>query len=267
MRWCSLSKFLFQVGHSSEFLLPPPDPLPSLILHDLSHISTNASDIFKALSALDPTKTPGLKNISPCFLKLCAIYRHHVDPHNPLVNYTCIQSHACIGFQMIGKYTILFLFQFAREVVAQMLKLQNNISSLFSIKSLTINHVYQDHRLHQTHPFQQSVWFFAKLLMSVQLLSAFFNCNWVNIVQGPFGHCFLWLRKAFDTISHPELLCMQTFVPFHNSTSVYYFSFKAYISGRSHLVSVEGCSLDLLPVCSCVPQGSVLGSFTVSDIC
>ena len=63
---------------------------------------------------------------------------------------------------------------------------------------------------------------------------------------------YIDFKKVFDTIPHPELLYKLWMI---GITGPLWLWFKAYLTGRTHFVSVEGCLSDPLPV----PQGSVLG--------
>ena len=67
---------------------------------------------------------------------------------------------------------------------------------------------------------------------------------------------FVDFRKEFDTIPHLELLFK---LWSHGITGPLWHWFKAYLSNRLHYVSVEGCSSNVLPVKSSVPQSTVLG--------
>ena len=69
---------------------------------------------------------------------------------------------------------------------------------------------------------------------------------------------YLDFRKAFDSIPHPELL-YKLWILGITGPLWFWFRFRSYLNGHSHLVNIEGSSSDLLPVRSGVPQGSVLG--------
>ena len=61
--------------------------------------------------------------------------------------------------------------------------------------------------------------------------------------------------KAFDSIPHNELLFELSLM---GITSPLWLFFKDYLSNRQHCVEIDGCRSNLLPVCSGVPQGSVV---------
>ena len=67
---------------------------------------------------------------------------------------------------------------------------------------------------------------------------------------------YLDFKKAFDSVSHQELLFKLWQM---GITGPLWSWFQCYLSGRSHYVSVDGESSLSLPVLSGVPQGSILG--------
>ena len=68
---------------------------------------------------------------------------------------------------------------------------------------------------------------------------------------------YLDLRKAFDTVSHPELLLKLSTA---GITGDLWKWFRSYLTNRSQQVSVNGSLSYFLPVSSGVPQASILGS-------
>ena len=64
-------------------------------------------------------------------------------------------------------------------------------------------------------------------------------------------------RKAFDSVSHVELLLKLWKI-------LWEIRFKAYLFDISQCVKVEGTTSDVLPVISGVPQGRILGPLNVS---
>ena len=70
------------------------------------------------------------------------------------------------------------------------------------------------------------------------------------------GVCFLDLSAAFDIVDHPLLLEKLKLYGFaENSVNL----IDSYLSGRHQTVYIEGTLSKVLPVPTCVPQGSILG--------
>lgn len=67
---------------------------------------------------------------------------------------------------------------------------------------------------------------------------------------------FVDLAKAFDTVSHPDLLDTLENIGFRG---MFHNLIKSYLTNRKHFVSIDNCDSDLRNVCYGVPQGTVLG--------
>ena len=81
----SFNSYFNSIFTIRDFVLPPSSQLliPSV---QLSFISMDLSDVYKALCLLDCSKAPRLDNISPDVLRLCA------DPLFTPVLQSCLQS-------------------------------------------------------------------------------------------------------------------------------------------------------------------------------
>ena len=66
----TFNSFLNSVFTTSDFILRM-DQLPSP-MDQLYHITIDDLDVYEALVTLDPTRAPGIDNISPYILKPCA---------------------------------------------------------------------------------------------------------------------------------------------------------------------------------------------------
>ena len=67
---------------------------------------------------------------------------------------------------------------------------------------------------------------------------------------------YLDFSKAFDSVSHPELLVKLGRLGITGSLWMW---FKEYLLNKQHLVEIDGRASSPLPVVSGVPQGSILG--------
>ena len=74
---------------------------------------------------------------------------------------------------------------------------------------------------------------------------------------------FIDLKKAFDTVNHAILLQKLAHYGIRNKALAW---FKSYLTNRKQYVSLNGCDSDIKDINCGVPQGSVLGPYTVSSL-
>ena len=231
-----------------NFILPPPDqrPTPS---NQLSHIAIDPSDVFKALASLNCTKAPGIDDISPLILKHCATSL--ALPLTHLFN-TCIQSSSLPDEWKVHKIVPIPKCSDKSDV-----KHYRPIS-LLCIVSKVLEQIIYDKIIEFVHPLfsKHQFGFLKNQSCLTQLLSSFSYIVSSLESKAPCDVIYLDFRKAFDTIPHSELLFKLWSL---GITGHLWSWFKAYLSNRTHFVSVHGCSSNSLPVQSGVPQGSVLG--------
>lgn len=242
------NSFFNSVFTVSNFVLPSPEHLPTPS-SQLSSITINSSDVFKALATLNPSKTPGIDNIHPLILKICA--NTMLTPITHLLN-TCIETCTIPSEWKIHKITPIHKGQNRSEV--------HNYRpiSLLCILSKVLETIIYNNIIPFIYPLlsKAQFGFLQNRSCVTQLLSSFAQIYEATDKGIPCDTIFLDFKKAFDTIPHHELLYkLWSF----GITGSLWSWFKAYLHGRSHLVHIEGCSSDLLPVQSGVPQGSVLG--------
>ena len=77
-----------------------------------------------------------------------------------------------------------------------------------------------------------------------------------GIIKSHVDMIFLNFKKAFDSVSHNELLVK---LWHFGITGDLWYRFKAYLTDRKQYVSINNYHSSLLPVISGVPQGSILG--------
>ena len=232
----------------SDFILPPPDqrPTPS---NQLSHIVIDPSDVFKALASLNCTKAPGIDDISPLILKHCATNLSLPLAH--LFN-TCIQTSSLPDEWKVHKIVPI-------PKCSDISDIKNyRPISLLCIVSKVLEQIIYDKIIDFIHPLlsQHQFGFLKNRSCLTQLLLSFSYIVSSLESKSPCDIIYLDFRKAFDTIPHSELLFKLWSL---GITGPLWSWFQAYLSNRSHLVSVHGCSSKSLPVRSGVPQGSVLG--------
>ena len=88
-----------------------------------------------------------------------------------------------------------------------------------------------------------------------QLLLAFSDVNVAIENKRTCSAVYVDFRKAFDSVPHNELFKLWQI----GITGPLWQWFREYLSCRQHFVSIDGCTFNLLPVLSGVPQGSILG--------
>ncbi len=89
-----------------------------------------------------------------------------------------------------------------------------------------------------------------------QLLTAFAIINEATDNKDQVDMVYLDFKKAFDTVSHNELLFKLWRI---GITGNLWSWFRDYLKGRSHYVAFDNVQSVALPVISGVPQGSILG--------
>ena len=92
---------------------------------------------------------------------------------------------------------------------------------------------------------------------TAQQLLTFLNCVHESLqAKTQSDVIYLDFGKAFDSISHNELLFKLWCLGIRGNLWCWS---KAYLSDRMQCVAINGHTSGLLPVLSCVPQGSILG--------
>ena len=213
------------------------------------HIHFVLDHILNELSLLDTSKAMGIDNISPKILKHCApaLYLpiHHLFSlslsSQRLPSEWCL--HSIIPIFKSGDRTSVKNYRPISLLCSVSLVLERLISFkiLPSISSKISSYQFGFTKNRST--VQQLLLFLSKVFESLELKSQ------TDVI-------YLDFKKAFDSVSHNELLLkLWKF----GITGGLWLWFKAYLSFRTQVVSVNKTLSNTLPVLSGVPQGSILG--------
>ena len=227
---------------------------PSLAGHphsnsSLSSINITISDVFDALSSLDPSKAMGIDCIGPKVLKNCATAL--CTPVHHLFSVSLSTGRLPNEWRT---HLIMPIFKAGDKCSV---KNYRPISLLCTISKvlecLVFNHVAAFLADHMS----VSQFGFLKGRSSQQQLLIMLNEVHAN-TRGKLCTDVVYLdfRKAFDSVSHSILLSK---IQLMGITGLLLNWFRTYLDSRSQLVSVNGQHSCLLPVTSGVPHGSILG--------
>ena len=205
--------------------------------------------MFHELTSLDPSKAAGCDKISPRLLRHCALALY--QPFHHLFSLSLHQSYLPAEWRMhritpifksgdisaVANYRPISLLCVTSKVLERLV--YKHLSD-FASKSLSPVQ-YGFRQKHST--LQQMLVFLNKVYDSIHR-----NAQ-TDIV-------YLDFKKAFDTVSHSELLYkLWSF----GITGNLWRWIKAYLTNRLQCVSINSCVSSPLPVISGVPQGSILG--------
>lgn len=244
------NSFFHSVFTGSSFSLPSMSSLqlpPSCICT----ISLSASEVFDALSSLDPTKSSGCDGIGPKLIKHCALALyvplHHL--YSVSLSKQCIPNEwKCHSITPIYKsgdksnvmnYRPISLLCIVSKVLEHLV--YNKVST-FIINNNILCH--QQFGFRQHHSTTQQL-----LIFLSNVHRALNNCHQCDVI-------YLDLKKAFDSVPHQELLLKLWKAGVVGSLWRW---FREYLSNRYQNVCINSSNSPMLPVISGVPQGSILG--------
>ena len=242
------NKYFYSIFTLSSFELPPLDSLPTLSL-TLSDISISTSEVFESLVSLDPTKAMGIDCLGPRILKECA----HIL-FQPLHHLFCLSlsSHSIPEEWRIHQITPIHKSG-DRSLVSN----YRPISLLCSISKVLERIIYNHVLGFISCSISPSQFGFLRNRSTAQQLLTFLNCVHESLLAKTQSDViYLDFRKAFDSVSHNELLFKLWCLGIRGNLWCW---FKAYLSDRMQCVAINGHTSGLLPVLSGVPQGSILG--------
>ena len=244
----SFNTFFHSTFTRSDFDLPRIEDLPTPS-SQLSSISIDSSDIFKALSKLNPGKAMGCDGLSPKVLKSCAMSL--AEPVTALFGKSLLSS--------------TFPAEWKTHLITPIPK-SGDLSSVCNYRPISLLCILS--KLLESVVYNNIIDFIRPKLSTAQFgflekrssISQLLTCYSEIIEAFESGLSadivYLDLKKAFDSVPHNELLVKLWRI---GITGPLWFWFKDYLSNRLHCVRYRDVVSDSLPVVSGVPQGSVLG--------
>ncbi len=244
----AFNKYFNSTFTRSSFKMPDTSSLPAPS-SQLSSISITDTDTLEALLCLNQSKAMGCDNLSPKILRFCATAL--CEPVSFLFNKSlesgCLpdlwKTHKICPIPKSGDCSKISNY---RPI------------SLLCILSKVMESVVYDKVIDFIRPkLSESQFGFLSNRSSIsQLLSCYSRVMDALDSGMEYDIVYLDLRKAFDSVSHEELLFKMWKI---GITGQLWTWFKGYLKGRKHFVSYQNTYSDCLPVISGVPQGSVLG--------
>lgn len=230
------NEFFHSTFTRSDYVLPDV-PAPST---QLSSISIDSSDTFKALASLIHGKAMGCDRVRPRVLKACAMSL--CEPISALFT-QCLAMCSLPAEWKIHQITLVLkkgdssLFTNYRPI------------SLLCILSKVLESVVFSKIIDYIRPQinTNQFGFMSKRSSITQLLKCYSEV--VNSIDNktPIDVLYLDLRKAFNSVPHNELLFKLWMM---GVTGPLWFWFRNYLSGRLHFVQCKGASSSYLPVIS-----------------
>lgn len=245
---CLFNAFFHSVFTHSSYSLPPYDTLPTPP-SILDRIEISDSDVFSALSKLDPSKATGPDGFSPRLLKSCALALYIPLRHLFSLSLTQhgIPSDWCV-------HSITPIHKLGDK---SQIRNYRPISLLCCVSLILERIIYSKIAAFAAKAICRAQFGFLKNHSTTQQLLRFLTYvnNSLN-VKSQVDVIYLDFRKAFDSVPHGELLFkLWAF----GITGDLWLWFRAYLSSRRQMVSLNNQCSQMLPVISGVPQGSILG--------
>ena len=242
------NNYFYSIFTRSSFVIPTTDELPS-VDSLISDVSFSDSDVYSELTKLDTSKAMGIDNIGQKILKFCAptLYQpiHHLFSLS--LSHQCLPAEWCI-------HSIVPVFKSGDRTSILNYR---PISLLCTISLVLECLIYNKVLVVASGTISSFQFGFTKNRSTVHQLPLY-----INQICSSFGQkaqtdvIYLAFKKAFDSVPHNELLLKLWHFGITGNLCLW---FKAYLTSRNQLVSVNHCFSTTLPVISGVPQGSILG--------
>ena len=242
------NKFFNSTFTHSIFSLPPVESLPTPA-QQLHTVSIEVSDVFECLSSLDVTKAPGCDNINPRLLKHCA-----TSLVTPITNLLQESIRLCT---LPEEWKVHKIRPIHKKGDPTNVSNYRPISLLCILSKLLESIIYSKVIAFIRPRLSHKQFGFLRNRSSLLQLLLSYSEVFKSLDTGtPTDGIYLDFSKAFDTVSHNELLVKLWMI---GITGPLWFWFKDYLSLRTHFVSIDNVCSSHLPVISGVPQGSILG--------
>ena len=239
------NEYFFSVFVRSSYQLPLTCDLkrPSSYQDEISFCDL---DVFRVLRSLDPSKAMGCDGISPKLLKNCALALY--QPLHHLFSLSLLQNYLPSEWRT---HLIKPIFKSGNK---NSVRNYRPISLLCAVSKVLERLVYNGIVDFVSNSVSVQQFGFLRGRSALQQLLIMFNTLICSGSQTDV--LYLDFRKAFDSVSHNELLHkLWNF----GITDNLWLWIKAYLTGRLQYVSVGQSVSSCLPVVSGVPQGSILG--------
>ena len=243
------NRYFYSIFSNSSTILSNITPSQPT-LNSLHNIQISEADVYQALANLNTSKATGADGIGPHILKYCSdalcLPLHHLF---------CLCLHQC---DLPLAWRLHCITPIYKSGDKSSIKNYRPIS-LLSCTSKVLEQIIYDksidfitNRFISRHQFG----FLRNRSTSQQLLIFIYSILNSHRSHSSTDAFYLDLRKAFDTVSHPELLLKLSAA---GITGDLWKWFRSYLTNRSQQVSINGSLSYSLPVSSGVPQGSILG--------
>ena len=240
--------FFHSVFTHSSYNLPPLEML-SMPPSTISDITISESDVYDAMTSLNPTKAMGIDGIGPRLLKHCALALY--QPLHHLFTLSLVQHY------LPQEWRFHLITPIYKSGNKSSVKNYRPISLLCIVSKVLEKIVYDNIVSFVSRSISSCQFGFRRNHSPLQQLLIF-----LNSVHESFGTTtqtdviYLDFKKAFDSVAHNELLVKLWSFGIQGNLWKW---FRGYLTSRMQCVSINTSISAQLPVISGVPQGSILG--------
>ena len=240
--------FFHSVFTHSSYNLPPLEMLP-MPPSTISDITISESDVYDAMTSLNPTKAMAIDGIGPRLLKHCALALY--QPLHHLFTLSLVQHY------LPQEWRFHLITPIYKSGNKSSVKNYRPISLLCIVSKVLEKIVYDKIVSFVSRSICSCQFGFRRNHSPLQQLLIF-----LNSVHESFSTTtqtdviYLDFKKAFDSVAHNELLVKLWSFGIQGNLWKW---FRGYLTSRMQCVSINTSISAQLPVISGVPQGSILG--------